>query len=179
LKQFRNNSKSALRCVVIAGPNGSDKTTFARDFLPKEAGIVHFVNADLIAGGLAPLNPGSAALAAGKVLLSELDRLARARVSFAFESTLSGTAHATRLAKLKRAGYRVEIVYLRIGSVQLALRRIAARVKQGGHNVPRDDVLRRFQRSWSNFQRIYRPIADQWSAYDNSGEKPQLLERGP
>ena len=77
-------------CIVIAGPNGSGKTTFAREFLPKDAGIIHFVNADLIASGLSPLRPELATLAAGRLFLAELDRLAKARVDFAFETTLSG-----------------------------------------------------------------------------------------
>jgi predicted ABC-type ATPase len=77
------------------------------------------------------------------------------------------------------AGYRVEIVYLKIDSPQLALKRIAARVKQGGHDVPREDVLRRFARSWANFDRIYRSLADLWEVYDNSSIDPVLTTRGP
>jgi predicted ABC-type ATPase len=166
-------------CIVIAGPNGAGKTTFAREYLPKDAGIIYFVNADLIASGLSPLRPELAALAAGRLVLSELDRLAKARLEFAFESTLSGLGYLSRLKRWKGAGYRIEIVYLRLSSPRLALRRIAARVKQGGHSVPRADVLRRFTRSWNNFQTAYRLLADTWAVYDNSGSKPQLLERGP
>lgn len=167
------------RCIVIAGPNGAGKTTFAREFLPHEAGVINFVNVDLIAGGLSPLDPNLAALAAGKLLLKELNRLARARVDFAFESTLSGQAYANRIRKWKAAGYRIEICFVRLSSSQLALRRIAARVKQGGHNVARADVLRRFDRSWKNFENIYRPLADSWVVYDNSGEAAEFIERGP
>lgn len=166
-------------CIVIAGPNGAGKTTFAREFLPKEAGVVYFVNADLIASGLSPLRPELAALAAGRLLLKELDRLAKARSDFAFESTLSGLGHLGRLKRWKAAGYRIEIVYLRLPSPQLALRRIAARVKQGGHDVPRADVLRRFNRSWTNFPNAYRFVADAWTVYDNSRVKPRLLDQGP
>ena len=72
----------APRCIVIAGPNGAGKTTFAREFLPKDARVVHFVNADLIASGLSPLRPELAALAGGRLFLAELDRLARARADF-------------------------------------------------------------------------------------------------
>ena len=113
------------------------------------------------------------------MFIGEIDRLARAHERFAFESTLAGVSYAKRLLEMKRDGYLVEIAYLKINSPQLALRRIAARVKQGGHNVPRADVLRRFDRSWKNFQDLYRPLADKWSVYDNSGAKPELLERGP
>jgi len=167
---------AAPRCIVIAGPNGAGKTTFAREFLPKDTDIIHFVNADLIAGGLSALRPEIAAVTAGRVFLAELDRLAAAKTSFAFETTLSGRGYAARLRTWKAAGYRIEIAYLRIASTELALKRIASRVRQGGHNVPKEDVIRRFERSWANFSRVYRPLADAWSVYDNSGETPQLQE---
>ena len=167
-----------LRCIVIAGPNGAGKTTFAREFLTKDERIAHFVNADLIAAGLSPLDPRLAALSAGRLFLAELDRLARARVSFAFESTLSGLAYMNRLRAWKEAGYRIEIVFLRLDSTALALRRIAGRVRQGGHDVPRADVIRRFERGWRDFP-AYRDISDSWEVYDNSGPKPKLEERGP
>jgi predicted ABC-type ATPase len=170
---------SSPRCIIIAGSNGAGKTTFAREFLTKEAGVVHFVNPDLIASGLSPLRPELAALAAGRIFLRELDRLAKAKTSFAFESTLSGLTYLSRLKRWKAAGYRIEIVYLQISSPRLALRRIAARVKQGGHNVPRADVIRRFSRSRSNFEKHYRVLADRWSLYDNSGSTPRLLIEGP
>ena len=166
-------------CIIIAGPNGAGKTTFAREFLPKDAAIVHFVNADLIAGGLSPLRPELANLAAGRLFLQELDRLAKMRVSFAFESTLSGLSYVNRLKRWKAAGYRIEVVYLRLPSKSLALRRIASRVKQGGHNVPRADVVRRFDRSWLNFQNVYRLLADEWTVYDNSRAKPRVSEQSP
>jgi predicted ABC-type ATPase len=167
------------RCIVIAGPNGAGKTTFAREFLPREAGVIHFVNVDLIASGLSPLDPNLAALSAGRLLLKELKRLARARQDFAFESTLSGLGYASRIKEWKATGYRIEICFVGLSSSQLALRRIAGRVKQGGHDVLRNDVLRRFDRSWKNFENIYRPLADAWSLYDNSGESPRLIAEGP
>jgi predicted ABC-type ATPase len=167
---------SAPRCIIIAGPNGAGKTTFAREFLPKDAGVVHFVNADLLAAGLSPLKPQLATLNAGRLFLGELDRLAKARQDFAFESTLSGLTYVSRIKRWKAAGYRIEIVFLRLASVRLALRRIAARVKQGGHDVPRADVLRRFSRGWKNFESAYKPLADVWTVYDNSGNGLTLLE---
>lgn len=92
------------RCIVIAGPNGAGKTTFARDYLPGIAGLVHFVNADLIAGGISPLRPELAAIAAGRMVLRELSRLVEARAEFAFESTLRGLHYAQRLEERKRQG---------------------------------------------------------------------------
>jgi len=172
-------NKKTPRCIVIAGPNGAGKTTFAREFLPRDAGVVHFVNADLIAGGLSPLRPELAALSAGRLFLDELDRLAAARLDFAFETTLSGLGHVRRLQQWKPVGYRIEMVFLRLRSPRISLRRIAARVRQGGHNVPRSDVLRRFDRGWKNFGVAYKALADEWAVYDNSGTVPKLLERGP
>jgi predicted ABC-type ATPase len=137
------------RCIVIAGPNGAGKKTFARDYLPGIASLVHFINADLIAGGISPLRPELAAIAAGRLVLRELSRLVEAKAEFAFESTFSGLHYAKRLEEWKERGYLIEIVYIRLASPQLALSRIAGRVKQGGHDVPRADVIRRFKRGRS------------------------------
>jgi len=167
------------RCIIIAGPNGSGKTTFAREFLPYDEGVVHFVNADLIAAGLSLFRPELVALSAGRLLLRELDRLASSKTDFAFESTLSGLSYVSRLRRWQAAGYRIEIVFLSLTSPQLALRRIAARVRQGGHDVPKADVLRRFDRGQANFEQVYRSLADAWAVYDNSGPRPRLLERQP
>ncbi len=134
------------------------------------------MNADLLAAGLSPLRPELAAFAAGRLVLAELDRLAEARTDFAFESTLSGLTYLSRLKRWKAAGYRIEIVFLQLNSPELAMRRIAARVKQGGHNVPPADVLRRFNRARQNFWSIYKLQADTWMVYDNSDDKPKLME---
>jgi len=93
--------------------------------------------------------------------------------------TLSGLTYVRRLESWRKAGYRVEIVFSRLKSTQLALRRVAARVRQGGHDVPRQDVVRRYARGWQNFQSVYRPLADSWAICENLGQSPQLLERQP
>ncbi|MDI1250091.1 MAG: zeta toxin family protein [Lacunisphaera sp.] len=166
-------------CLIIAGPNGAGKTTFAREFLPREAGILEFVNADLIAAGLSPLKPSNAALNAGRIFLSELDRIAASGADFAFESTLSGLAYVERIKRWKTQGYRIELVYLQLATPAIALRRIAARVKEGGHNVPAADVRRRFVRSWRNFGKLYRPLCDAWWLYNANLRPPALLEKSP
>jgi predicted ABC-type ATPase len=171
-------TKSPL-CLIIAGPNGAGKTTFAREFLPREGGIIHFVNADLIAAGLSPLKPAIANVKAGRVFLSEIDRLAGQGVDFSFESTLSGLSHAKRIRAWKARGYRIEIVYLQLVSPEIALKRIAARVKEGGHDVPGTDVRRRFVRSWRNFGNVYRPLCDAWWIFDANRRPPILLQKHP
>ena len=175
----KTRKKLAPRSLLIAGPNGAGKTTFAREYLPNDARVVNFVNADLIATGLSPLKPELAAVAAARLVLEELDRLAKLRADFAWESTLSGLTYARRIHELKQLGYHVEIIYLQLASPQLALRRIAGRVRQGGHNVKKADVLRRFSRSWLNFQATYRPLADTWTVYDNPTRPPTLIGSGP
>lgn len=167
------------RCLIVAGPNGAGKTTFAREYLPNDARVLNFVNADLIAGGLSPLKPELAALAAGRLVLKEIDRLVEQRVDFAFESTLSGLSYVSRLRAMKQNGYHLEIIYLKIVSSRLAIRRIKSRVRQGGHDVPASDVRRRFTRSWRNFENHYRALADAWAVYDNSTRPPKLLGSGP
>ena len=103
---------------------GREKTTFAREFLPREGGVLHFVNADLIASGLSPLRPEIAAVTGGRLFLAELDRLARVRADFAFEATLSGLTCLRRLKRWKAAGYRIEMIFLCLQSSRLALQRI-------------------------------------------------------
>jgi predicted ABC-type ATPase len=172
-------AKPQPRCFITAGPNGAGKTTFSRKILTHEQGILHFVNADLIAAGLSPLHPELAARAAGRLLISELDRLTSTQTSFALESTLSGMTYVERVQRMKELGYSVEIIFLRLSSPELAIKRVAHRVKQGGHHVPADDVRRRFSRAWPNFERHYRPLADMWAVYENSGPIPVLQEHHP
>ena len=179
MAKTRRRKERRPRCLLIAGPNGAGKTTFAREYLPNDARVLNFVNADLIASGLSPLRPELAAVAAARLLLNEIDRLVERRTDFAWESTLSGLAHIKRIQAMKRLGYHVEIIYLRLASPRLALRRIVARVRQGGHNVPKAAVLRRFSRSWENFKTRYRPLADARAVYDNSNRPPELIESGP
>jgi predicted ABC-type ATPase len=167
------------RCLIIAGPNGAGKTTFAREYLPDDARVLNFINADLIAAGLSPLKPQLAAIAAARLVLQQIDELVAARKDFAFESTLSGRAYEARIRDMKSSGYHIEIIYLQIASPTLAISRIASRVLQGGHDIPKADVRRRFSRSWINFQDIYLPLADVWAIYDNSMRPPKLVGSGP
>lgn len=171
--------KAKPRCIIIGGPNGAGKTTFAKAFLTTGQGIQHFINGDLIASGLSPLHPELAARAAGRLLLSELDRLTKARESFALESTLSGKTYVERVRNLKESGYAIEMIFLRLKSPELAIKRVAIRVKQGGQNVPVAAIRRRFSRGWPNFVEHYKHLADTWTVYENSGPIPMLEEQYP
>jgi predicted ABC-type ATPase len=125
----------SLRVLIIAGPNGAGKTTFAREFLPNEASLRVFVNADLIAAGLSPFAPESVPARAGRVMLEELERHFNARESFALETTLAGRGYLRLIRQWQAGGYRVKLIFLRLAHVEEAIARVAQRVRQGGHHV--------------------------------------------
>jgi predicted ABC-type ATPase len=160
---------------LFAGSNGAGKTTFARSYLTLLPGPPRFLNADEMARGLSPLAPESVALKAGKLLLEEIEGCLRGGLSFALESTLSGHAQAAILRKAKSAGFRVEIHYLWLPSPALAVRRVAQRVRKGGHHIPTEDVHRRYGRSLKNFVQVYAPLADTWFLWSNVLEPPKLI----
>lgn len=164
--------------LIIAGPNGAGKTTFAKEYLPKDAGCLHFVNADLIAEGLSPFAPARAAVRAGRLMLEEIRRLIVARENFAFETTLSGRIWAPAIPQWQTLGYRVEIIFLSLPDADMAVRRVANRVLQGGHDVPEATIRRRFVNGLRNFYDLYAPLADAWSLYDNASSPPRLLAEG-
>ena len=138
-------------CWIIAGPNGAGKTTFALEYLPRTAGCEVFVNADLIAAGLAPLAPEGRTMAASRVFLREISQNILARRDFGFETTLAGLAYRRLIKRLKSEGWRIELIYLALPSVEMAKHRVAERVRHGGHAIPARDIERRFLRSLDNF----------------------------
>ena len=164
------------KCYIIAGPNGAGKTTFANEFLPIEAECLNFINADLIAKGLAPFQPEKVAIAAGKIMIQQMNELVRKNESFAFETTFSGKEYANKIRNWKSQNYEIIIYYLKLPSVDLAIERVRLRVAQGGHNVPEHVIRRRYDRSWENFQQIYKHLADSWTMFDNSGKLPVIIE---
>lgn len=166
------------KIVIIAGPNWAGKTTFAREFLPNEAGCPIFVNADLIAAGIAPFQPEAVAFRAGRLMLQELAHHTALGSSFAFETTLSGRTYAPMIDNWRANGYTVKLIFLSLMSADEAVARVANRVRQGGHNIPVDTIRRRFDAGLLHFYGTYRHRVDFWQLFDNSGDSPQLLEEG-
>ena len=156
------------KIVIIAGPNGAGKTTFARAFLPQEAQCPIFINADLIAAGLAPFAPDSAAIAAARLMLQNIDKHAKQGDSFAFETTLSGRAYARKIAQWQAMGYRVELFFLTLPNPEFAIARVAQRVQQGGHHIPEAVIRRRFAQGLNYFHTVYKPLVDAWTEIDNA-----------
>ena len=169
--------ENVMNLYIIAGPNGSGKTTFVLRFLPNYTDCINFVNADLIASGLSPFSPDIAAIKAGKLMLREIDAFRRQGVDFAFETTLAGRTHVSLLREMKKSGYKVHIYFLWLRSVDLALNRVAERVSAGGHDVPAVTVRRRFDRSLPNLFHLYRPLADSWVIFDNSEALPRVIAK--
>lgn len=162
---------------IIAGPNGSGKTTFAKMFLPEYVKCPNFVNADLIAQGLAPFKPRAAAIKAGKLVLLQIREYMDRGVDFSFETTLSGKSYVNLFAELKAKGYSLHLFFLWIPTTELAIARIKDRVAEGGHYVPVEDVRRRFVRGIGNFFALYEPLLDSWMLFDNSKAKPALISK--
>ena len=166
------------RILILAGPNGAGKTTFAKEFLPNEANCLTFINADLIAAGLSPFEPEKSAIQAGKLMLRKIDRQVQEEKSFAFETTLSGKGYARKIPKWRKDGYRVDLFFLSLRSPDVALKRVASRVSQGGHDIPPEVVRRRFVAGKENFHNIYKSIVSSWQYYDNNGTIPLLIDHG-
>ncbi|OHB76953.1 MAG: hypothetical protein A2Z34_06805 [Planctomycetes bacterium RBG_16_59_8] len=157
---------------IIAGPNGAGKTTFAFRYLPRMVSCRHFINADLIARGLSPLDVDAAAIQSGRLFLKQVKHQIARKNSFAFEITLSGLGYLRLLQEMKRRGYLINIYFLWIPDVRLALKRIEDRVRLGGHDVPRAAVLRRYTRGMRHLFDRYLLLSDYSVLLDNSPLKP-------
>ena len=134
------------------------------------------MNAYLIAAGIAPFAPETAALRAGRLMLTELERHFSKRQSFAFETTLSGRAYAQAIRSWQTAGYKVELIFLRLHDAEEAIARVRQRVLQGGNHIPDEVVRRRFEQGLKYLAQIYQPLVNAWAVYDNSGEAPLLID---
>src|SRR5450830_1250619 len=161
------------KIIIIAGPNGAGKTTFAREFLPNEANCPIFINADLIAAGLAPFAPETAAIKAARLMLGEIEANVKAENNFSFETTLSGKYYATQIPKWRKLGYHVKLIFLALPDAEMAIKRVAARVASGGHYIADDVVKRRFDKGLQNYHHVYKPIVNAWAMYNNLGINPE------
>lgn len=161
---------------ILAGANGSGKSTIAKVLLPTE-GVV-YINPDDIARELNPNDLTKVQVEAGRIAMCRINELLAQNKSFAIESTLSGKVHLKVITQAKKLGYKVSIAYTFVDSPAICVERIAIRVKNGGHNIPREDVFRRYWRSKKNFIQLYAPLADYWMLYYNGGNDAVLVAHG-
>ncbi len=166
------------RALILAGPNGCGKTTFAREFLPVEGNCPTFINADLIAEGLSPFRPESMAIEASRLMLDHVRQAVAMRHDFAVETTLAGRAYLRMIHEWQSVGYQVELIFLQLPSPEMAVQRVRQRVAHGGHNIPEADIRRRFDRGIQNFHRYYRNAANAWQVFDASKWPPVIVGEG-
>ena len=174
MSEQRKNRENPT-CWIISGPNGAGKTTFALEYLPQVAGCTHFINADLIAAGLSPLAPERELLSASRLFLREIEERIAAHADFAFETTLAGRTYLRLIERLRADGWRVELIYLALPSVEMSKLRVAERVAHGGHNIPLADIERRFPRSLRHLLNDFSHRVDSCTCFMNDGESPVLV----
>jgi predicted ABC-type ATPase len=160
--------------VVIGGPNGAGKSTAAPFLLKGALGVTEFVNADVIAQGLSAFQPERAGITAGRIMLARLKELANQRVSFAFETTLASRMFAPWITKISSTGYGFHLAFLWLPNASLAIQRVAERVRLGGHDVPEETIVRRYNAGLKNFFALYQGLTTSWRFYDNSSSCPGM-----
>lgn len=163
---------------IIAGCNGAGKTTASFTVLPEMLNCDEFINADEIARGLSPLNPDKAAIDAGRLMLTKIDRLILNNKDFAFETTLATKSYSNTILRAKRNGYTVTLVFFWLDSVELAIERVKTRVIEGGNNIPEPVIIRRYFTGLSNLFSIYIPLCDYWMLFNNSISPSVLIAEG-
>jgi predicted ABC-type ATPase len=166
------------KLYIIAGCNGACKTTASLTFLPEMLACYEFVNADSIAAGLSPLQPDKVAFEAGRIMLDRIRKLISQKVDFAFETTLSTKSYHSLINSAKNDGYEVWLLFFWLPNPDMAIARVTSRVKNGGHFIRQDVIVRRYYRGLFNLINLYSQFADNWFVLDNSSTEPQLIVEG-
>jgi predicted ABC-type ATPase len=162
---------------IIAGPNGAGKTTASFSLLPDVLHCLNFVNADEIARGLSPFASESVAFQAGRIMLQRIDELLPQKVDFAIETTLATRSYVHLVHRAQNLGYKVHLIYFYLENEEQAIQRVAQRVSNGGHNIPEQDIRRRFKRGIYNLLNLYMPICDSVLIYNNVMTPAKLVAR--
>jgi predicted ABC-type ATPase len=162
--------------ILVGGPNGAGKTTFALEDVARRGGF--YLGADAIAAELSPENPALAAIVAGRKFLERFDQLIQTEQRLVVESTLAGKSLAHRIQEAKQTGFTIKMIFVFVDSADENVNRVRQRVKKGGHDVPEEDIRRRFGRSFHNFWHLYRALADEWHVIYNQLERPDVIAVG-
>lgn len=162
------HNKKKMNLYIIAGCNGAGKTTASFTVLPEMLNCREFVNADEIAAGISPFNPEGVAIQAGRLMIDRIIQLLKDGETFAFETTLATRSYVKLIQQAKKRGYFVTLLFFSLSSSEQAQRRVAQRVSMGGHNIPSDVIVRRYEAGLQNLFQLYMPVCDYWTLYDNS-----------
>ena len=162
---------------IIAGPNGAGKTTASYNLLPEILHCTNFVNADEIARGLSPFAPETVAIQAGRIMLERIEELLPQGVDFAIETTLATRSYVQLVRRAQALGYKVHLIFFFLENEEQAIQRVAQRVSNGGHNIPEDDIRRRFKRGIYNLIHLYMPICDSVLVFNNVKTPAKLVAR--
>lgn len=175
---FERKRRQMPNLYIISGCNGAGKTTASYTVLPEMLNCDDFVNADEIAKGLSPLNPEKAAIDAGRLMLTRIKKLINKQMDFAFETTLATRSYTKTIEIARENGYRITLLFFWLDSVDLAIERVRTRVMEGGHNIPKDVIERRYYAGLRNLFQLYIPISDYWMIFDNSTASSDLIAEG-
>jgi len=163
------------KLYIIAGCNGAGKTTASYTVLPEMLNCKEFVNADEIAKGLSPFQPESVSIQAGRIMLQRVDELINQEVDFAFETTLTTLSYQDTIKFAKEKGYSITLVFFWLNNVSLALERVKTRVCEGGHSIPEDVIIRRYNKGINNLLNVFVNLCDYWIVINNSTEQSFII----
>jgi predicted ABC-type ATPase len=163
---------------IIAGCNGAGKTTASFTVLPEMLDCREFVNADEIAKGLSPFQPEAVAFHAGRIMLERIAALISLEVDFAFETTLTTLSYRNTIELARKRGYKITLLFFWLNEVNLAMERVATRVAEGGHHIPKPVIERRYFRGIENLIEVFIIICDYWMVIDNSNTPYQFIAEG-
>ena len=163
------------KLYIIAGCNGAGKTTASFTILPEVLGCKEFINADEIAKGLSPFQPESVAMQAGRIMLARMDELLQKGETFAFETTLATKSYKQKIEWAQANGYEVTLLFFWLDSPNMAKKRVAQRVAEGGHSIPSETIERRYYNGIANLFAIYIDMVDICYIFDNSEGRKELI----
>jgi len=166
------------RLYIISGPNGSGKTTASYSLLPELLDCSEFVNSDEFAKHLAPFAPESAYITASRLMMQKVQYLFKRRDDFCIETTLATRALLKIVRKAQQQGYYVTVLYLWLSSPDIAVERVAQRVRAGGHDIPEATIRRRYQMGLNYLFHSYMPVCDKWILADNSSPPFTIVAEG-
>lgn len=158
---------------IIAGANGSGKSTLAETILEKSN--LKFLNADDIAREISPDAIDKVPITAGKIYFKRLNEYFNKNISFAVESTLSGNNIFRIISRAKQQNYKIILIYTFLKNCSICIERVKNRVKNGGHNVPEKDIIRRYYKSLIKFWNEYKNNVDEWTLFYNGFEYAPII----